>query len=69
LEDLADRLQKSGRHLLVCGMRDQPARLLAQAEFHDKIGENNIQPTLAGACARAREILGINEPTPVPRVA
>jgi SulP family sulfate permease len=57
LENLAERLHESGRSLIVCGMRDQPAKLLEQAEFHDHIGELNIQPTLAGAVARARDIL------------
>jgi sulfate permease, SulP family len=57
LESLADKLHEAGRRLIVCGMRDQPAKLLEQAEFHDHIGEANIQATLAGALARAREIL------------
>jgi SulP family sulfate permease len=64
LEDLADRLKESKRQLIVCGLRDQPAKLLAKAEFHEHIGETNIQPTLAGATQRAREILGI---APAPR--
>ncbi|HSI64876.1 MAG TPA: solute carrier family 23 protein, partial [Candidatus Saccharimonadia bacterium] len=34
LETLADKLVASGRHLILCGMRDQPARLMTQAEFH-----------------------------------
>ncbi|HUB26115.1 MAG TPA: solute carrier family 23 protein [Tepidisphaeraceae bacterium] len=67
LEHLADRLQQHGRRLIVCGMRDQPARLINQAEFHELIGDENIQPTLAGAIRRAREILGT--PHPVNKVA
>lgn len=59
LETLADKLHQSGRSLIVCGMRDQPGRLLEQAEFHDHIGESNIQTTLAGALTRAREILQV----------
>ncbi len=57
LERLADKLQDSGRHLVLCGMRDQPARLMEQAEFHEHIGEANIQPNLAMAIARAEKIL------------
>jgi len=57
MENLADALKKSGRQLLVCGMRDQPARIMAQAEFHEHIGEANILPSLADATRRAREIL------------
>ena len=57
LENLADKLHASGRQLIVCGMRDQPARLLAQADFHEHIGEANVVPSLADAVRRAREIL------------
>ena len=42
LENLAERLLKSGRHLVLCGMRDQPAKLMTQAEFHLRIGGENI---------------------------
>jgi len=57
LEHLADILHASGRHLVLCGMRDQPAQLMEQAEFHRDIGDANIQPHLAAGLARAREIL------------
>jgi SulP family sulfate permease len=57
LERLADRLLESGRHLVLCGMRDQPATLMAQAEFHRRLGEANLQPHLAAGLQRAREIL------------
>jgi SulP family sulfate permease len=57
LERLADLLHGSGRHLVLCGMRDQPARLMRQAEFHRHIGEANLHPHLAAGLARAREIL------------
>jgi SulP family sulfate permease len=58
LERLADTLHEGGRHVVLCGMRDQPARLMEQAEFHRHIGDANIQPHLAAGLARAREILG-----------
>jgi SulP family sulfate permease len=57
VECLAERLQASGRQLVLCGMRRQPAQLMAQAEFHRHIGERNLQPNLAAALARARELL------------
>lgn len=57
LEDLADKLHASGRHLVMCGMRDQPAKLMAQASFHHHIGDENIQPTLEAGIRRARQIL------------
>jgi len=57
LEDLADKLHASGRHLVICGMLDQPAKLMAQASFHRHIGDENIQPTLEAGIRRARQIL------------
>lgn len=57
VECLAERLRASGRHLVLCGMRRQPAELMARAEFDRQIGERNLQPNLAAALARARELL------------
>jgi SulP family sulfate permease len=57
IERLADRLHESGRTLLVCGVRDQPARMMARAEFHEHLGDQNILPTFEAAVRRAREIL------------
>ena len=34
LEHFADVLHASGRTLILCGMRDQPARMMERAEFH-----------------------------------
>jgi len=56
LEKLADRLKKSGRTLLLCGAREQPERLLEQAEFLDHVGRENILPHVAAALERAEQI-------------
>ncbi|MCG9894999.1 MAG: SulP family inorganic anion transporter [Fimbriimonadaceae bacterium] len=56
LEDLAKRLRAAGRTLVVCGLRDQPGALLHRADLAAHLGEENIQPDLASAIARAREI-------------
>jgi len=56
LEILSDRLTGAGKTLLLCGARDQPARLLEQGEFRDHVGEANILPHVAAALARAKEI-------------
>jgi SulP family sulfate permease len=58
LEQFAERLHKSGKTLLLCGARDQPARLLAGSEFIDHVGRENILPHVEAALARAREING-----------
>jgi SulP family sulfate permease len=57
LEHLAERLVASGRHLILCGMRAQPAKLMTQADFHQHIGGENICLSLKAAVERAREIL------------
>lgn len=39
VERFAEVLRGSGRTLLLCGMRDQPARLMERAEFHQHTNE------------------------------
>jgi SulP family sulfate permease len=56
LEVFAERLRKSGRTLLLCGARDQPARLLQQAEFIEHVGSGNVLPHVEAALRRAGEI-------------
>ena len=58
LESLAAKLRASGRHIILCGMRDQPGKLMEQAEFHEHIGDQNIHPTLDAALSQARSLLG-----------
>jgi SulP family sulfate permease len=56
LEVFDERLRESGRRLLLCGARDQPAELLSGTEFADEIGRENILPNVRAALARAREL-------------
>ena len=56
LEVFCDRLKKSGRTLVLCGARHQPAQFLKQAEFVEHIGRDNIQPHVQAALRRALEI-------------
>jgi sulfate permease, SulP family len=56
LEVFAERLRESGRTLLLCGARDQPAQLLARTDFVEEIGRENILPNVQAALARARTI-------------
>ena len=56
LEGLSDRLKKSGRTLLLCGARHQPANMLKRADFVEHIGPRNILPHAHAALERAREI-------------
>lgn len=57
LEHLADVLHESGRHLIVCGMRQQPGRLIEKSEFHRHIGEDNVVSSLHEAVTRAKFLL------------
>jgi SulP family sulfate permease len=57
LEHFADVLHASGRTLILCGMRDQPARMMERAEFHEHIGDVNLAATIEAALRRARELL------------
>ncbi len=56
LEKLAQGLRKSGRTLLLCGAREQPALLLKRAEFLEHVGAQNILPHVSAALDRARQI-------------
>jgi SulP family sulfate permease len=56
IEELAQALHGAGRVLLLCGARDQPARLIARADFHRRVGDENICENVSAALRRAREI-------------
>jgi SulP family sulfate permease len=56
LEALSDRLHKTGRELVLCGARQQPAALLHQTDFVEHVGARNVVPHFQAALARAREI-------------
>ena len=49
-------LRASGRTLILCGAREQPAAVMRQAHFYDHIGERNICPNIEAALARAAEV-------------
>jgi SulP family sulfate permease len=53
---LKQRVRKSGRRILLCGARRQPASLIEGAEFMEKIGRENILPHIDAALVRAREL-------------
>jgi len=56
IRDLADTLHASGRSLLLCGAREQPAQLMKQAEFERHVGAENICPSIADALQRAASL-------------
>ena len=58
LDQFAERLHKSGRTLLLCGAREQPAELISRSDLIGTIGRENILPHVQAALARAREVQG-----------
>jgi SulP family sulfate permease len=56
IENLADQLHESGRSLLLCGAREQPAQLMQQADFERHVGAENICPSITEALERAAEV-------------
>jgi SulP family sulfate permease len=59
IETLSARLRASGRTLLLCGARAQPAALLAQSAFVEHVGAENILPNVEAALARVQQIRGV----------
>ncbi len=57
-EDLAAKLHNTGRTLIICGARPQPAKFMRQAEFERQIGSDNICPNIRVALARAEQVHG-----------
>jgi sulfate permease, SulP family len=53
---LADEVHRSGRSLVLCGARHQPAALMNQVEFEQHLGKQNICPHITEALKRATAI-------------
>jgi sulfate permease, SulP family len=56
LQRFADEVHASGRTLILCGAREQPARLMRQAEFEMHVGAENICPHVRAALERANAV-------------
>jgi len=56
LEEVAKQLHTSGRTLILCGAREQPAQLIHQAEFEEIVGPENICANVEEALHRAEEV-------------
>jgi len=56
MEEVARTLKASGRTLILCGAREQPERLLHEAEFEELIGKENLCDNVQEAVARAQEV-------------
>jgi SulP family sulfate permease len=56
LEEVAKQLDKSKRILILCGAREQPAKLIHGAEFEEVVGAENICDNVQQALRRAEEV-------------
>lgn len=55
LEEVAQSLKATGRVLILCGMREQPQRLIQETEFEELVGKQNICENVQEALQRAEE--------------
>jgi len=55
-EEAAEKLHAAGRTLILCGARPQPAKLMRQAEFEQRVGVENICPNVSAALVRAETL-------------
>ena len=56
IEEIAKQLHASGRTLILCGAREQPAQLMQQAEFEEVVGRENICANVNEALQRAEAV-------------
>jgi SulP family sulfate permease len=56
LARLVDQVRASGRTLLFCGARSQPAQMMLQAECQHHVGRENICAHITDAIARAQVV-------------
>ena len=70
IEALHAKIVSSGRIMLICGARSQPAKLIRHSNFFQHIGEKNVLPHISAALERAHELneaaeAGPNPPEPL----
>jgi SulP family sulfate permease len=56
LEDIARQLHATGRTLILCGAREQPAQLIHRSDFEDVVGRENICDNVQTALSRAQAV-------------
>jgi SulP family sulfate permease len=57
IEELAENLRAKGRTLVICGAPSQPSGALSKAEFHARLGDENICASVQTALDRAAAIV------------
>ena len=66
LEEVAKQLHLTRRTLILCGAREQPSRLIHQAEFENVVGPENVCENVQEALRRAEEVHEKLETEPSP---
>ena len=66
LEEVAKQLHLTKRTLILCGAREQPSRLIHQAEFENVVGPENVCENVQEALRRAEEVYEKLEIKPSP---
>ncbi|MGA9038974.1 MAG: SulP family inorganic anion transporter [Terriglobales bacterium] len=61
LEEVAKKLHATGRTLILCGAREQPAEMIHQGEFAEVVGRENICENVETALARADVVFRTNK--------
>lgn len=56
IEQFSDRLRAADRELILCGAMPQPQKLMANARFHEHVGEDNICANVEAALERAEAV-------------
>ncbi len=59
LEDLHERLQRKGKHLILSAPHTNPLLVMEKAGFLDRLGRENVCPHVDASLDRARELLGL----------
>jgi sulfate permease, SulP family len=59
LEDLAERLKRRGKHLVLSAPHAQPLFMMDKAGFLDRLGRENVCADIDLSLARSRELLGL----------
>jgi SulP family sulfate permease len=56
IESFAERVLASGRQLIVCGARKQPAKLIRHSKLARRIGADNVVADVRAALQRAHQL-------------
>jgi SulP family sulfate permease len=59
LEDLYEKLQRKGKHLVLSAPHTNPLMVMEKAGFIDRLGRENVCPHIDAALERSRQILGL----------